>query len=158
MAFVDRQIMSSNTILLNKCDLVDINEQNNIANTFKELNSDAKIEFTNYCEFDYTSMDFQEFRLAGDAESCNTRKSAPKRVNLEQLDFKKTDFVSFLNSIIKLTWRIKGFYRLENKHYYFSNNNSVMEVSNIDENKLLVLTSTRELFNQTHYGRSSTTR
>ena len=68
----------------------------------------------------------QEFRLHGNVESCNTKQSAPKRMNLEQLNISKDKFLPFLNSLIDKTMRIKGYYKLDNSYYYLGNNNGII--------------------------------
>ncbi|MGL1891312.1 MAG: GTP-binding protein [Spirochaetaceae bacterium] len=135
MTFVDRQIESSNTILLNKCDLVTEEIRNEITTVMARTNSTARLEFTNYCEFDYKSMDSKEFMPDGAATSCNTKSNRPSSLNLPQLDLPKDEFIKYLNSIIPTTLRIKGFYSFGTDHYYISNNNGVIELEEITEEK-----------------------
>ena len=135
MAFVDRQINASNTVLLNKADLVNDEEKSTLTNTISEINKEACIEFTEYCDFDYSSLQFQTFRLDGDAQSCNTSENAPKTMHLPHYEFSEGPFLTFLGSLVDKTIRLKGFYHFGERKYYISNNNGLLEVNDFHSEK-----------------------
>ena len=133
LTFVDRQLESSNTVLLNKSDLVSADDKKEIKQILQGVNLDAELAFTNFCDYDFENLQYREFLLDGNATSCNTKSSRPMDMNLPQMDFKKEAFIGFLKSILPLCLRIKGYYILDSEYLYLSNNNGDIEIKVLTE-------------------------
>ncbi len=118
LAFIDRQIGSANTVLLNKTDLVSDAQKAELRETVHGVNADAEIHFTEYCAFDFSALQYREFVQGGTAESCNTPGNAPKRFLIPQHDFTLADMSTFLRELAPLVLRLKGYYRIEGAEYY----------------------------------------
>ncbi len=135
MTFVDRQIISANTVLLNKSDLIADDLKEEFETEINSINSDAIVKFTSFCDFDYHSLKEKPFRLEGDAQSCNTKTNAPKTMFLPQYDVPETSFLTLIGQLAETTLRIKGYYSFNKKEYYISNNNGLIEASLCDNGK-----------------------
>jgi len=129
LAFIDRQIGSANTVLLNKTDLVSDAQKAELRETVHGVNADAEIHFTEYCAFDFSALQYREFVQGGTAESCNTPGNAPKRFLIPQHDFTLADMSTFLRELAPLVLRLKGYYRIEGAEYYLGNNGLEIEIS-----------------------------
>jgi len=135
LVFIDKQIMASNTILLNKADLVDDEQKLELGNTVKSINPRAEIHFTYFGDFDYSRLNYAEFFLDRESESCNTAENAPRTMFLNQNEYPMEDFLSILDNIVNKVLRLKGFFRFGENTYYLSNNNGVLQ-KDIVRNKI----------------------
>lgn len=135
--FVDKQIIASNTVLLNKTDLVDEKQMAELEETITSINPNAKIIKTSYCDFDFSTLESVPFLLDSDAQSCNTSANAPGTMFLEQTEIPQGGFEIFLKDLVNETMRLKGYYRFGDKTLYYSNNNGSLDVSPVEEEKIL---------------------
>ncbi|MBN2658943.1 MAG: GTP-binding protein [Spirochaetales bacterium] len=133
LTFVDRQIRASNTVLLNKADLIDDSLKEEIEKTVKEINSFAFIRRTTFCDYDYSLLKEEAFLPGRSLPSCNTPSSAPGKMFLEQSDIPAEPFRKFLSEIAGYTLRLKGYYELDGVVSYFTNNNGSVESSEKDD-------------------------
>ncbi len=129
LTFIDRQIISANTVLLNKADLIPEEKKVELRETVLAINPAAEIHFTQFCNFDFHGLQYRKFVLDSTAESCNTAENAPKRFTIEPHDFTFADMQIFLQEITPLVLRLKGYYLLEGKEYFLGNNNGEIETS-----------------------------
>lgn len=127
MTFIDRQIDSANTILVNKSDLVSDVFKEKLKSVISGINDSAEVIFTSYCDFNYKTLVEKSFRPEGNAQSCNTKASAPKTMLLPQHDVGETSFLTLIGSLVEMTLRIKGYYSFNNREFYISNNNGLIE-------------------------------
>lgn len=127
LTFVDRQVIASNTVLLNKADLVDHMQKSEVYETIRQINEHAHVKWTSFCDFDYASLAASDFLPDSDAQSCNTSDNAPGTMFLGQYNFPRDKFEDFLKSLVDKTLRLKGYYELDGSILYYSNNNGQIE-------------------------------
>lgn len=128
LAFIDRQLASANTVLLNKADLATEEKKKELREAVISVNANAEVHFTEYCDFDYRGLQFHDFVQGVAAKSCNTPESAPKRFMIPQLDVTFEDMGVFLERLAPLVLRLKGYYRIGGKEYFIGNNGSEIEI------------------------------
>ncbi len=119
---VERQIKFSNAIIINKMDLIDEVGVTKIKKEIIKMNPKSKIYVTSYCKVDYkkTIADLKNDELLNE-DSVNTRENRPVSIRLScEESITSQSFRLFLKEISQFTYRIKGFFKLDNKWYTVS--------------------------------------
>lgn len=127
-SFVDRQIAASNTVLLNKADLIEEGGREELEDMVRAINGSARMEWTRFCGFDYSALKDEPFIPDGEAQSCNSPETAPGTMFLPQRQFRKVGFIGYLEDLVGKTMRLKGFYEVEGELLYLSNNNGSLDM------------------------------
>lgn len=127
LLFIDKQIIASNTVLLNKADLIEEDRKKELYETVQTINPLADVNFTYFGDFDYARLNYVEFFLDRESESCNTAENAPKTLLLSQKNCDVQKFESLLGKLVPRVLRMKGFYRFGEMTYYYSNNNGAVQ-------------------------------
>jgi len=128
ITIIQKQIQYSNIILLNKSADVDSETLEKLSEKIVDMNQSATQIRTNYCEIDFDLLNDKKFQKSNDSlESCNTPGSRLCSILLEQKNINELDLQELLLEIIKHSYRIKGYYRINDKTFYFSDNNGIIE-------------------------------
>ncbi len=128
ITIIQKQIQYSNIILLNKSADVDSETLEKLSEKIVDMNQSATQIRTNYCEIDFDLLNDKKFQKSNDSlESCNTPGSRLCSILLEQKNINELDLQELLLEIVKHSYRIKGYYRINDKTFYFSDNNGIIE-------------------------------
>ena len=108
---VGNQVDYANSIIINKSDLADEDTLNSVKQKIADINPNAKVFCTSYCEVDIISIIEQlKFTRDIDRESTNTYESRPKSVMLEgEGIYDEKDIARLVEELSPHAYRIKGF-------------------------------------------------
>lgn len=128
---IERQVASSNLIVVNKVDLIDEAVLQAVEQRVRAINPTAQLYRASHCEID-TDVLRTKLKKAGyiqTQESCNTPANRPVAhiLSAEGL-FDKTIFVDFLQALLPWTLRMKGFFRLKEGWYQVDAVGSQLEI------------------------------
>ncbi len=151
---VERQILFSDLIIVNKNDLVDEHKTKEVKNKIEQLNQFANIIVTSYCDFDLINLD-DKIALDKDSikenrekETINKKSNRPFTYSFQFKDvISKDGLGKFFEDISDKIFRAKGFIQTEEGWYYVDligeevNYNSVKSKRNNSE---LVMLSTEQ--------------
>ena len=109
---VQRQVKHCNLCIINKTDLVSHEVVSKVKETVKNINPVAHIEEASFAKFNYDFLneDLRKNKYAECEETTNSAETKPKTLTLtceESID--KEEFINFINSVSKDTFRMKGF-------------------------------------------------
>lgn len=113
---VERQLKHCHLVVINKTDLANEKTLSDIKNRIREINSKVEIEECSFGElcYDFLNQDLMKNQWIEDEETTNTPESKPKSLNLTfQGQLSKEELTEFLNSVSENSYRIKGFFKLE---------------------------------------------
>ncbi len=113
---VERQLKHCHLVVINKTDLVDEKILSNIKNRIREINSKVEIQECSFGElsYDFLSEDLIKNQWMEDEETTNTPESKPKSLNLTfHGQITKEKLTEFINSVSEHSYRIKGFFKLQ---------------------------------------------
>lgn len=113
---VNRQLKHCNLAVINKADLIDKSEIDKIRNKISEINSSVEIAVTSFGMLDYGFLDrdLLKSNWAEGEETTNSPDNKPKTLSMSfngAVD--RGSLTKFLDIISKDTYRIKGFFLLE---------------------------------------------
>lgn len=105
------QIEYSNTVIINKADLVDDKRIAQVSDAISEINSNAHQCVTSFCRVDIKEMVSGTTPVTKQSkESTNTRESRPKSFVLKSKNaISKQQLQEFLEKLAPSAYRIKGF-------------------------------------------------
>lgn len=116
LAMIERQIASSNLILINKVDLIDKAGLQAVEQKIASINPEAERIKTSYCDigFDFLQHKLKKVEFKGSGESCNTPLNRPT-AHVVRTDgiFPQRKFEDFLQALVPWSIRMKGFFRLD---------------------------------------------
>jgi G3E family GTPase len=113
---VERQLKHCHLVVINKTDLVNETTLSNIKNKIRGINSKVEIEECSFGElsYDFLNQDLMKNQWVEDEETTNTPESKPKSLNLTfHGQVNKEELTEFLNSVSENSYRIKGFFKLQ---------------------------------------------
>ncbi|WP_425448360.1 CobW family GTP-binding protein [Dethiothermospora halolimnae] len=135
---VERQLKHCHLVIINKTDLIDNDTANRIKEKIKEINNRVKIQTSAFGKIDYNFLDedLLETGMIGSEDTTNTPENKPKTLNLTfDGTVKKEDLNKFLDNIKKDTYRIKGFFRLEDGWNQVDVVNKLVDFKRVNEEK-----------------------
>lgn len=112
---VNRQVKHSNLVVLNKTDLIDQEQLQEIISKIKEINNRVSIKIARFGEIDGDIFhdNLLEAKFLVGEETTNTTENKPKTLTLSyDGEVKKEAMNKFLEAIYDKTYRIKGFFQL----------------------------------------------
>ncbi|WP_312906261.1 CobW family GTP-binding protein [Tissierella praeacuta] len=113
---VERQLKFAHLVILSKVDLIDENKLNEVKAKIREINERVDIvESTNgKIDYNFLEKDLLEEDWLGVEETTNTPENKPKTLTLTyDGELTKERLTQFLDIIKKDSYRIKGFFKLE---------------------------------------------
>ncbi|MGM0411122.1 MAG: CobW family GTP-binding protein [Bacillota bacterium] len=122
---VEKQILFSDLIIINKTDLVDHITLKKAKKKIKSLNYYAKIIETSYCKFDlnqldkYLSLEILRGKKDINKDTINKKSNRPLTYCFdfkEIVEIKK--IIKFLKELSEKIFRVKGFIRTKSGYYY----------------------------------------
>ncbi|HYE81703.1 MAG TPA: CobW family GTP-binding protein [Clostridia bacterium] len=117
LTVIERQITSSDFIIINKTDLITEEEISEIEEKIHLYNPNAQIVKTSYCQFSYDLLEkglLPGKACCGKRESTNVPGNRPYTLTLKSDGiFQKEKLLKFLKGVSKYTYRSKGFFLLE---------------------------------------------
>jgi G3E family GTPase len=113
---LQRQIQYSNTLIINKSDLVDQDRIVEVSKHLTSINPSANQYVTSYCRLDLVALiDLLEPVSLPAMDSSNTVESRPMAITLSFNDYvEESGLKLFLEAVAAYTFRIKGFVSTEN--------------------------------------------
>ena len=112
---VNRQLKHCHMAIINKVDLIEEEELKNVIKEVRQVNPKCDIETCSFGEFskDFLDKDLLVNQWAEGEESTNTVENKPKSLTMNFSSVvSKNKMEEFLNSIKKYSYRIKGFFNL----------------------------------------------
>jgi G3E family GTPase len=124
-----QQVAYSSSILVNKMDLVDLNQLSDTIELLSAINQEAEIEVTKYCKADYKRIiNGLVVPKTPNDESTNTYETRPKSFLLTSDQILPFDqLIKFLNDLSPDSYRIKGFANTTKGDIYISGTNQLVE-------------------------------
>ena len=112
---INRQILQSTLVILNKIDLINENEQAEARQTIRKLNPLAKILPSEHGQIAVDSIDFlRPSRLGRNLPSLNTPSNRSQTMVMQLTSpLQRNRLLAWLESLKGLVFRIKGFVSLE---------------------------------------------
>lgn len=113
---VNRQLVHAHLALISKVDLIDDKKLEEIIAKVKSINPNVLIALSNNgkTDFDFLNEDLTKSGFRESEETTNTQDTKPKTLTLTYKgETTKEKFVDFLNLIMKDTYRMKGFFKLD---------------------------------------------
>ena len=113
---VDRQLAHCNLAVINKVDLLDLSELEEVKNIVRGVNPICMISTASYGKIDlsFLSEDLTSLKWAEYEDSLNTVDNKPKTISLETREILSKEILTkFLKKVLPDCYRIKGFFKLE---------------------------------------------
>ena len=113
---VDRQLAHCNLAVINKVDLLDLSELEEVKNIVRGVNPICIISTASYGKIDlsFLSEDLTSLKWAESEDSLNTVDNKPKTISLETGEIlSKEILTNFLKKVLPDCYRIKGFFKLD---------------------------------------------
>ncbi|WP_432666020.1 GTP-binding protein [Wukongibacter baidiensis] len=135
---VERQLKHCHLIVISKADLIDEETIGKISEKIREINPKADIQVASFGKLDRKILeeDLIEGHILESEDTTNTPENKPKTLNLTfDKDVKKEDLTRFINSISKDSYRIKGFFKLEDGWNQVDVVNQKIDYKLIDETR-----------------------
>ena len=113
---VDRQLAHCNLAVINKVDLLDLSELEEVKNIVRRVNPICMISTASYGKTDlsFLSEDLTSLKWAEYEDSLNTVDNKPKTISLETGEIlSKEILTNFLKKVLPDCYRIKGFFKLD---------------------------------------------
>lgn len=113
---VDRQLAHCNLAVINKVDLLDLSELEEVKNIVRRVNPICMISTASYGKIDlsFLSEDLTSLKWAEFEDSLNTIDNKPKTISLETGEILSKEILTkFLKKVLPDCYRIKGFFKLE---------------------------------------------
>lgn len=150
------QVFYSDTIIINKIDLVEEKTISKIEKKIKEINPKAKIIKTSFSQVEFSALikDKKKQEKKQNLEFDMSSSSSPETFVLRvKEEVKKADLLSFLEKIVSETYRIKGFLATDKAIVLVDGVQEELKVSEIvsNENKdlgLVIITKEKGLLDK----------
>ena len=113
---VDRQLAHCNLAVINKVDLLDLSELEEVKNIVRGVNPICMISTASYGKIDlsFLSEDLTSLKWAEYEDSLNTVDNKPKTISLETGEIlSKEILTNLLKKVLPDCYRIKGFFKLD---------------------------------------------
>ena len=113
---VDRQLAHCNLAVINKVDLLDLSELEEVKNIVRGINPICMISTASYGKIDlsFLSEDLTSLKWAEFEDSLNTVDNKPKTISLETGEILSKEILTkFLKKVLPDCYRIKGFFKLD---------------------------------------------
>lgn len=113
---VDRQLAHCNLAVINKVDLLDLSELEEVKNIVRRVNPICMISTASYGKTDlsFLNEDLTSLKWAECEDSLNTVDNKPKTISLETGEILSREILTkFLKKVLPDCYRIKGFFKLE---------------------------------------------
>ena len=113
---VERQLKHCHLVVINKTDLASGETLSLIKKRIREINAKVEIEECSFgkLRYDFLNQDLMKNQWVEDEETTNTPESKPKSLNLTfNGQVTKEELTEFLNSVSESSYRIKGFFKLQ---------------------------------------------
>ena len=132
---IEKQIVSSNIILINKSDLITDDEYVRIEKYLLERNKTAKIFKTIFTDVDLSILNTGDGNhLKPEGKTCNTVSSRPGSIVLKGKEISEDALIEFYEKIKDRIFRMKGFLNIKGNIYYISDNNYKLQIRESDKN------------------------
>lgn len=138
-----RQLLISDVVILNKADKA-ADDIERLTIWIEKINPIAKVLPAKYCDIDLDSLvNAHRTDGAADGESINDESDrAPTHILRAKGSFEQNNFIEFLNEFAGLTYRIKGFFTIDNHGVhvdYVGDSVSVLRLKKTVEKNMLVI-------------------
>lgn len=113
---VDRQLAHCNLAVINKVDLLDLSELEEVKNIVRGVNPICMISTASYGKTDlsFLSEDLTSLKWVEYEDSLNTVDNKPKTISLETVEILSKEILTkFLKKVLPDCYRIKGFFKLD---------------------------------------------
>lgn len=113
---VERQLMHCHMAIINKVDLVSQDTLNTILEKIKDINNKVDIEIASFgkISFDFLKRDLMKNQWAENEDTTNTPDNKPKTLSLTyEGEITKQQLTDFIDMISEDSYRIKGFFKLD---------------------------------------------
>ena len=113
---VDRQLAHCNLAVINKVDLLDLSELEEVKSIVRGVNPICMISTASYGKIDlsFLSEDLTSLKWAECEDSLNTVDNKPKTISLETGEILSKEILTkFLKEVLPDCYRIKGFFKLD---------------------------------------------
>lgn len=113
---VERQLKFSHLVVISKVDLIDDNKLEDIKSKIREINDKADIveSINGNIDYDFLEKDLMEKQWIESEDTTNTPENKPKTLTLTyDGELTKEKLSQFLDIIKNDSYRIKGFFKLE---------------------------------------------
>lgn len=113
---VNRQLKHCHMAIINKADLINEGELQRVMEAVRKINPICNIVISSFGEFsmDFLEKDLLKNKWAEGEESTNTEESKPKSLTMNfNGTVKRMEFDKFLDTMKADSYRIKGFFHLE---------------------------------------------
>jgi len=113
---VERQLKHCHLAVISKADLVDESILSKIISKIREINSILEIQtaVNGKINYEFLNEDLMRFQWAESEETTNTPENKPKTISMEfEGDVSKEQLSKFIDMVSDDTFRIKGFFKLE---------------------------------------------
>lgn len=113
---VEKQLKHCHMVIVNKDDLVDEDTLKRVIEKIREINNKVEIEITSFgkIEYKFLEKDLMLNQWVEGEESTNTPENKPKTLNLTyEGEITKEQLTAFIDKISGDSFRIKGFFKLE---------------------------------------------
>jgi len=148
MVSVERQIRHSHHILINKIDLISVEELNEIIQIIQPLNPKASISSVSFGNVDWDKLALDYFPIE-DEESTNTHESRPRSLLITFIhEPERSKLELFLDAIKFDFYRAKGFVKIDDAWYKIDLVNERIDIKSYDgpieygRNEMVFLSST----------------
>lgn len=114
---VERQLKFCHLAIISKTDLIEEETLNKIINRIREINDKTEIQtaVNGRLEYNFLGKDLMENDWAGTEDTTNTPENKPKTLTLTyEGEITKEKLTQFIDIVKKDSYRIKGFFKLEN--------------------------------------------
>lgn len=131
---IEKQIISSSIIVVNKTDLISDDEFSEIEKFILDKNKTAKLLKATFANIDLSILDSHiNIYYLPEAETCNTVSSRPGSIVLEQNEVTENSLNEFYEIIKNKIFRIKGFLIIKGNTYFISDNNYKLQIQKSDK-------------------------
>lgn len=113
---VERQLKFCHLVIISKVDLIDENELKRVKAKIREINDKADIveSINGKIDYNFLEKDLLKEDWVGSEDTTNTPENKPKTLTLTyDGELTKEKLTQFLDTIKKDSYRIKGFFKLE---------------------------------------------
>ena len=131
---IEKQIKSSNIIVVNKTDLISEDEYSEIEKFILSKNKSAELVKTTFANINLSILNSHiNTNYLQEAETCNTVSTRPGSIVLEQKVITENHLNKFYETVKNKILRIKGFLKIEESTYYISDNNYKLQIQKSDK-------------------------
>ena len=131
---IEKQIKSSNIIVVNKTDLISENEYSEIEKFILSKNKNAELIKTTFANMNLSILNSQiNIKFISEVGTCNTVTSRPGSIVLVKNEVTENSLNKFYEIVKNKIFRIKGFLIIEGDTYFISDNNYKLQIQKSDK-------------------------